>query len=91
MIKKLLSNSNEVITKELPKTFEELNAEAERFGKVEIGRMWSNNVSIKCNFTTPDFVVLSCRRHADVKDNLAEVLAKAKALTYFYETLKEYI
>jgi len=64
-------------------SLDELYDAAQELGKVEIGSFSQNKAELKVNFTK-DYIDLKCEKYPDVRQNLAEVIERARKLKQFY-------
>lgn len=79
------SKSSEYIEAPKELSLDDLYAEGQRYGRVEVGGTFHpNEARIKLNFTGDDYISVKSKNAPTVKENLAECIAKARALKQFY-------
>lgn len=74
-------------------SLDELYAEAQRLGEVEIGgAFYPKKATIKLprDSVCGDFVHVQCKKHDDIKQNLSDCIHRARKIVNFYTSLQGY-
>lgn len=71
-------------------TLDDLYVEAHRFGEVELGSSFypqRATIKLPSDSVCGDFLHVQCRKHDNIKQNLAECIERARKVISFYRTL----
>ncbi len=68
-------------------SLDELFEECARYGTLETGSWGANNAELKLNFTSPDTVWLKSKDKNSLKENIQDVLSRAKKLKEVWHLL----
>ncbi len=84
-----VSKNAEIINPPTKMSLDELYEEARRYGEVRLGDIFSNeSAELICNFTGEDRVYLKSRHLPTLKENIAQVIVKARGLKEFHRQQK---
>lgn len=70
-----------------PLSLDELFEECARYGTLETGSWGANNAELKLNFTGGDYVSLKSKDKNSLKENIQDVLSRAKKLKEVWHLL----